>query len=99
MTREELIDFAKHLDEGCNLLGESYIESRTDEYLNKVANKNLALTDVMLPLSSIRNKLSPLKNLIAMIENGLAKGNVEMHDLLLKEIEQCKKNIAYLAGN
>ena len=46
MTREELIEFAKYLDEGCNLLGEGYIESRTDEYLQKVANKNFALADV-----------------------------------------------------
>jgi YgiT-type zinc finger domain-containing protein len=46
MTREELIEFAKYLDEGCDLLGEGYIESRTDEYLQKVANKNFVLADV-----------------------------------------------------
>jgi|LakMenEpi03Aug12_release.lakeMendotaPanAssembly.Ray.scaffolds.fasta_scaffold1387197_2 hypothetical protein len=46
MTREELIEFAKYLDEGCNLLGEGYIESRTDEYLQKIANKNFVLADV-----------------------------------------------------
>jgi hypothetical protein len=56
-------------------------------------------TDVMLSLPDIRNKLSPITNLIAMLENGLVKGNVEMHDLVLKEIEQCKKSIAYLSGN
>ena len=55
--------------------------------------------DVMLSLPDIRNKLSPITNLIAMLENGLVKGNVEMHDLVLKEIEQCKKSIAYLSGN
>ena len=46
MTREELIEFAKYLDEGCNLLGEGYIESKTDEYLQNVANKNFVLADV-----------------------------------------------------
>ena len=46
MTREELIEFAKYLDEGCDLLSEGYIESRTDEYLQKVANKNFVLADV-----------------------------------------------------
>ncbi len=56
-------------------------------------------TDVMFSLPDVRNKLSPIKNLIAMFENGLAKGNVEMHELVLKEIEECKKSIAYLSGN
>lgn len=46
----------------------------------------------------IRNKLTPFKNLIAMIENGLAKGSVQVHDLVLKEIEECKKSIEYLSS-
>jgi hypothetical protein len=70
---------------------------------NKLTETNQALQllqpDVMLSLPDIRNKLSPIKNLIAILENGLVKGNVEMHDLVLKEIEQCKKSIAYLSGN
>lgn len=69
-----------------------------DAALEKQAEQ-LNETDVMLSLPDIRNKLSPIKNLIAMLENGLVKGNVEMHDLVLKGIEQCKKSIAYLAGN
>jgi len=44
----------------------------------------------------IRNKLSPFKNLIALLENGLVKGTIEVHPLILKEIDQCKKNIKYL---
>lgn len=36
----------------------------------------LHITNVMLSLPDIRNKLSPIKNLIAMLENGLVKGNV-----------------------
>lgn len=35
----------------------------------------LHITNVMLSLPDIRNKLSPIKNLIAMLENGLVKGN------------------------
>lgn len=46
MTREQLIEFANFLDEGCDLLGKGYIESKTDEWLQKVANKNFALADV-----------------------------------------------------
>ncbi len=67
--------------------------------MNKEQNPQSYQTDVMLSLPDIRNKLSPITNLIAMLENGLVKGNVEMHDLVLKEIEQCKKSIAYLSGN
>lgn len=63
------------------------------------AVKQPCQTDVMLSLPDIRNKLSPITNLIAMLENGLVKCHVEMHDLVLNEIEQCKKNIAYLSGN
>jgi hypothetical protein len=66
---------------------------------NLPQNPQSCQTDVMLSLPDIRNKLSPIKNLIAMLENGLVKGNVEMHDLVLKEIEQCKESIAYLSGN
>lgn len=50
-----------------------------------------------LTFDDIRNKLSPIKNLIKMIENGLVKGSVETHDLVLKEIEQCKESIEYLS--
>jgi hypothetical protein len=31
-----------------------------------------------------------------MIENGLVKGNIEVHDLVLEEIVQVKKSIEYL---
>jgi hypothetical protein len=55
--------------------------------------------DVRLSLPDIRNKLSPIKNLIAMLENGLMKGTIEVHPYIQKEIEQCKKSIAYLSGN
>jgi hypothetical protein len=34
-----------------------------------------------------------------MIENGLIKGITEVHSLIQKEIEQCKKNIEYLSDN
>jgi hypothetical protein len=50
-------------------------------------------------LSEVRNKLTPITNLIAMIENGLLKGSIEMHDLVLKELEQSKINIAELTRN
>lgn len=44
----------------------------------------------------IRNKLSPIKNLITMFENGLVKGTIEVHPLIIAEIEQCKESILYI---
>ena len=55
--------------------------------------------DVRLSLPDIRNKLSPIKNLIAMLEDGLMEGTIDVHPYIQKEIEQCKKSIAYLSGN
>lgn len=52
-----------------------------------------------LSAPDIQDKLTPFKNLIAMIENGLAKGSVQVHGLVLKEIEECKKSIEYLSSN
>jgi flagellar biosynthesis/type III secretory pathway protein FliH len=46
----------------------------------------------------IRNKLSPIKNLIAMFENGLVEGNVDVRELVLREIENCKISVEYLSN-
>jgi hypothetical protein len=46
----------------------------------------------------IRNKLTPFKNLLAIIKLGLVKGESEMNDLVLKEIEECQKSIEYLSN-
>ena len=75
--------------------GELKPEMESD--LNNVISEFLQ-PPISILLPDIRNKLSPMANLIAMLENGLVKGNIEMHDLVLKEIEQCKKNIEYLSG-
>lgn len=61
---------------------------------NKVSNED----GDTLSLPDIRNKLSPFKNLIAMIESGMAKGTIEKSPYILGEIEQCKISIAYLSG-
>lgn len=49
-----------------------------------------------IPVSDIRNKLGPIKNLIRLIENQLVDVYVPGKDLIYKEIEQCKENIKYL---
>jgi hypothetical protein len=95
------IEYSLRLAKDCTYADEmmesakEHLRNVIDEALKEV----LPQTDVMLSLPDIRNKLSPIKNLIAMIEIGLVKGNVEMHDLVLKEIESCKESIAYLSGN
>ena len=47
-------------------------------------------------LPDIRNKLTPFQNLIAMLDNGLIHGTIQFHQLLAKEIEECKRSITYL---
>lgn len=59
----------------------------------------LPQSDVSYSLPEIRNKLTPIKNLITMLENGLAMGSIELHPLILKEIKSCKESIEYLSGN
>jgi hypothetical protein len=80
MTREELIEFAKYLDEGCNLLGEGYIESRTDEYLQKAANKNFVLADVRGQLIAFLRQQTKL-HYVSIYEN-----DFEFADKILKAI-------------
>ena len=93
----------KRLNYPNGIYGDISYTEQLNKYITYLENKNQALQllqpDVMLSLRDIRNKLSPITNLITILENGLVKGNVEMHDLVLKEIEQCKKSIAYLSGN
>lgn len=69
------------------------------DYYVEWLKEQLSIHDVRLSLPDIRNKLSPFKNLIAMLENGLTKGTIEVHPYIQKEMEQCKKSIAYLSGN
>lgn len=47
-----------------------------------------------LTKEDVRNKLGPIKNLMSLIELDLVSG--KHLDLILLEIEQCKKNIEYL---
>jgi hypothetical protein len=70
-----------------------------NQNLNNPQAEQCNIHDVRLSLPDIRNKLSPFKNLIAMLENGLMKGTIDVHPLIQSEIEQCKESIAYLSGN
>ena len=45
----------------------------------------------------VRNKLTPFKNLIALIDNGLLDGTVSVHPIIQEEIKQCKENLEYLS--
>ncbi len=49
-------------------------------------------------LPDIRNKLTPIKNLIKMIENELESG-VDINPLIIEEMENCNKSILYLSDN
>ena len=50
-------------------------------------------------IADIRNKLSPIKNLITMLENQINRDDyVKFHDFVEKEIENSKQSIKYLSG-
>jgi hypothetical protein len=102
----ELIN--KWVDELIFLEEQMYLKAKNKEYI-LAHNHEVRLEQVVaftkdlsrvkadsLSYQTVRNKLTPFKNLIAMIENGLANGSAETHDLVLKEIEQCKQNIISL---
>ena len=56
------------------------------------SNENLTFPD-------IRNKLSPISNLIAMLEHQIINNGLKIDPIILDEMEQCKKSIEYLSGN
>ena len=51
-----------------------------------------------MEIQEIRNKLTPFKNLIAMLEHYLTLDD-NIGKLIKEEIEQCKENIKYLSQN
>lgn len=50
-------------------------------------------------LSDIRNKLTPFKNLIAMMKVGVKYRTPQFQQLIEKEIEECKESIKYLSND
>ena len=46
----------------------------------------------------IRNQLSPITNLIKVVEKIIETENVEINKLILNEIKECKKSINYLVN-
>jgi hypothetical protein len=50
--------------------------------------------DIVFRLDDVRNKLSPVLNLVSMIEDDLSEAS---HPLILNEVAQVKKSIAYLS--
>lgn len=71
----------------------------SDTYVDWLEKQLISKQNTTLSLPDIRNKLSPIKNLIAILEIGLVKVDVELHGFLVKEIEQCKESIEHLSGN
>ncbi len=82
-----------------NLLGEeipSHFVMRV-QYLaflqiHSLLNKN---KEKSFKVSDIRNKLSPITNLIEIIKNEDIN-NIDIKELLIKEIKQCEISIKYL---
>jgi len=50
--------------------------------------------------ADIRNKLTPVKNLVTMLKNAvfLRNGDVKMQAIIKKEIKKCEESIKYLTN-
>ena len=98
---QKLKDSTYHLTDTLSIgenMGKNHMLNIVSSIVSEMRDQN-SYHDDMLPVSDIRNKLGPIKNLIAMLENvDYMKGTVEVHTLIQKEIEQCKRSIGYLSG-
>ena len=65
-----------------------YLEEQVEE---------LRQSKTTLSQADIRNRLSPIKNIIAFVDNGLLNCSIEASPFILREVEQCKKEISYLS--
>lgn len=86
------IEFNKNIRENLSMA-----EGLIEDNLLSFKNRNI---DINQLLPDIRNKLTPMKNLIAILEKMDLNNNKDPLLILFQtEIEQCKKNIEYLSGN
>ena len=70
-----------------------------EEFVHKSCNKKILKiidNDKSISIPDIRNKLSPICNLIALLESDKIKD--KNHPLILQSIEQSKISIKYLSG-
>jgi hypothetical protein len=78
---------------------EHYDEIKSSIVANIVERPTIKNNNETLTLPDIRNKLSPIKNLIAMLEDSDIQYPNEMRERIIKrEIENCKKSVDYLSG-
>lgn len=72
----------------------------TTEDVLKWYKKEFGTETQSLSIPDIRNKLSPIKNMIAMLEDSLYvyHHDDKVHQMITKEMKQSKKSIEYLSG-
>ena len=73
MTKENLILFGKFLDDGCDLLGDTYIESKTEDWLRINSNDD------------IFTKLTEKQKLIGLLEF-ILKDNLQLKESTINDI-------------
>ena len=88
--------------EWIRILKEERVESRVSYWKEKAENSDWRYKELQSEnerlKAEINNRLTPFKNLIAMLENGLIKGSIETHEIVQQEINQCKAELAKLKG-
>jgi hypothetical protein len=94
MNKENLIELLRWYDDHngyFNEIGADYDRVCLEAY-KQFNFLNLAVVRESIPVHDIRNKLSPMCNLISMI------GEPDFEKYMPAEIEKCKKAINYLAN-
>lgn len=86
------------------------VQTTTEDLMKYYGDKfslielNIELVEIDVDISGeigadIRNKLSPMKNLIAMLRDNInitRNGDIKMQKLFKKEIKKCEESIEYL---
>lgn len=68
-----------------------------DDVVNWFEKQDINKTKV-LTIPDIRNKLTPITNMIALMENSIFMDRLEINEYIRKEMEQSKKSVKYLSG-
>lgn len=87
---DDLEDVKKKVEENFNWFIKSCVGS--NNFKNELSEDCDSLS-----IPDIRNKLTPFKNLLALLKVHQKNEGIDFNSFILKEMEQCEKSIEYLS--
>ena len=97
ITEKKIIQTLNEWEFGANLKNGDFVRGVSREHYESIAKEIVKNNDLLHSVSEIRGKLTPIVNLIAIIENGVPNKSDKHHKVYLKEIDNCKRVINELA--